>query len=44
LLGFFRRVGDTLARTVILSYQSDEQHPFIIDEPSTKEFQYHEAA
>lgn len=44
LLGFLRLVGDTLGRAVIMSYESDEQHPFITYEPSTREFQYHEVA
>jgi hypothetical protein len=42
LLGFLRRVGDTVGRTVILTYESDEQHPFITYEPSRREFKYHE--
>ena len=44
LLGFLRLVGDTLGRAVIMSYESDEQHPFITYEPSRREFQYHEVA
>jgi hypothetical protein len=44
LLGFLRLVGDTLGRAVIMSYESDERHPFITYEPSRREFQYHEVA
>ncbi len=44
LLGFLRRVGDTVGRTVILTYESDEQRPFITYEPSRREFKYHEYA
>ena len=44
LLGFLRLVGDTLGRAVAMSYESDEQHPFITYEPSRREFQYHEVA
>lgn len=40
LLGLLRLVGDTLQKSVILSYESDEQHPFIIYESSRREFQY----
>jgi hypothetical protein len=42
LLGFLRRVGDTVGRAVILTHESDGQHPFITYEPSRREFQYHE--
>jgi hypothetical protein len=44
LLGFLRLVGDTLGRAVILSHESDEEHPFISYEPGRREFQYHEIA
>lgn len=44
LLGFLRLVGDTLGRPVILSYENDEEHPFITYEPSRREFHYHEYA
>lgn len=42
LLGFLRRVGDTVGKAVILTYESSEQRPFITYEPSRREFQYHE--
>lgn len=42
LFGFLRRVGDTLSRPVILTYEGDEHHPFISYEPSRREFKYHE--
>jgi hypothetical protein len=42
LLGFLRRVGDTVGRTVILTYENDEQRPFITYEPGRREFEYHE--
>ena len=42
LLGFLRRVGDTVGRVVILTYENDEQHPFISYDPSRREFEYHE--
>lgn len=44
LLGFLRRVGDTVGRAVILTYESDERHPFISYEPSRREFEYREYA
>lgn len=44
LLGFLRLVGDTLGRMVIMSYESDGQHPFITYEPSKRGFQYHEVS
>lgn len=44
LLGFLRLVGDSLGRTVIMSYENDEQHPFLCYEPSRKEFQYRDVA
>lgn len=40
LLGFLRQVGDTVDRPVILTYESDEQHPFISYDPNRREFEY----
>jgi hypothetical protein len=40
LTGLLKLLGDSLDRRVIMSYESDEQHPFITYEPSTKEFVY----
>jgi hypothetical protein len=36
LLGLLRLVGDTLGTPVGLTYEGDEQHPFITYEPSTR--------
>ncbi len=44
LLGFLRRVGDSVGRAVLLTYESGDQHPFISYEPSRREFEYHEYA
>lgn len=40
VLGLLRLIGDTVGKRVIMTHESDEQHPFIIYEPSTKEFEH----
>jgi hypothetical protein len=39
LLGFLRRVGDSVGRAVMLSYENDSQHPFISYEPGSRAFE-----
>ena len=40
LISVLKLIGDGLDRRVIMSCESDEQHPFITYEPSRKEFVY----
>jgi hypothetical protein len=42
LVGLLRLIGDSVNKRVIMSYESDEEHPFLIYEPSRREFEYHE--
>ena len=41
LLGFMRRVGDTVAKPVILTYENDREHPFISYDPGQRAFSEH---
>jgi hypothetical protein len=41
LLGFMRLVGDTIGRTVTLTRENDEQHPFITYDPLRNDFDHH---
>ncbi|MGH7975323.1 MAG: hypothetical protein ACREDS_08215 [Limisphaerales bacterium] len=40
LTSLLKLLGDELDKRVIMSYESEEQHPFLIYEPSKKEFDY----
>jgi hypothetical protein len=42
VLGLLRVIGDIVSKRVIMTYESDEQHPFIIYEPSTRKFEHHQ--
>ena len=40
-LGLLRFIGDTVGRRVIVTYESDEQHPFISYNSDSRGFEYH---
>jgi hypothetical protein len=40
LLRLLRSVGETVSKPVIVTCESDQQHPFIIYQPDTSEFEY----
>lgn len=43
LLTFLQMLGDTLGKTVLLSYENDAQNPFLTYEPDGKLFRHHDS-
>jgi hypothetical protein len=44
LLGFLRKLGGTINKVVVLTYENDELNPIISYEPSIGEFRHHNLA